>query len=212
MWFIGPPKPSVRTRKRQHDRFVSDLLVCALGRVLDLSASGIRIGVRGRCKLRKGKVIPLTLEAPQGSLTLQAKVVRIVRRGLFVSEVGMEFVGITPRVVRTLKSLAEFGFAADRGIAGSFVGSHEAGDMGGGPRADGQGSAGSAAGPSKLQWAREVLRVDSGASAEEIRAAYRNLARRYHPDAHQSGQKDLDFSELVEAYRTLRDLVHASGD
>jgi hypothetical protein len=215
MWFVGPGKPApVRTRKRRHERYVSDLLTCALGNVLDLSASGIRIGCRGWCKLKRGQVVPLTLQAPQGELTLQAKVVRKVRRGLRAHELGLEFVGMTPRTAASLKSLAEFGFVGSGGgIAGTFVGSHEAGDMGGGPRPSGGGTGTKAtAAQMKLEWAQELLRVDSGATAEEIRAAYRKLARRYHPDSRPGPNADRKFAELVEAYRLLRDRAGAADD
>ena len=49
----------------------------------------------------------------------------------------------------------------------------------------------------------------SGASADEIRSAYRSLARRYHPDKHQKNDlKDLAVEKLVglnSAYETLSD-------
>ena len=49
----------------------------------------------------------------------------------------------------------------------------------------------------------------SGASADEIRSAYRSLVRRYHPDKHQKNDlKDLAVEKLVglnSAYETLSD-------
>ena len=51
----------------------------------------------------------------------------------------------------------------------------------------------------------EVLGVPRGASEEEIRAAYRKLARTYHPDVnHEPGAEDR-FKEISEAYEVLRD-------
>jgi DnaJ-domain-containing protein 1 len=204
MWFAGFGKPAgVRTRKRRHDRYVSDLLDCSLGNVLDLSASGMRVGVRGRCPLSRGQVTTVTITAPQGSLTLQATVVRVVRRGFRTRELGLEFIGMKPRTAAALKSLAQFGFAGGGGgIAGSFVGSREAGGMGGGPRV------GEAAMPKparmKIDQAREALGVTAGASVAEIRAAYRKLARKYHPDARPGPEAAAKFIELAQAYRLLR--------
>jgi curved DNA-binding protein len=51
----------------------------------------------------------------------------------------------------------------------------------------------------------EVLGVPRGASADEIRSAYRRLARQYHPDVnHDEGAEDR-FKEISEAYEVLRD-------
>jgi curved DNA-binding protein CbpA len=57
----------------------------------------------------------------------------------------------------------------------------------------------------------EVLDLGKLASAEEIKAAYHTLARRYHPDRfHQSEPKlrrrvDSAFARIAQAYETLRD-------
>ncbi|OYD07653.1 molecular chaperone DnaJ [Paludifilum halophilum] len=51
----------------------------------------------------------------------------------------------------------------------------------------------------------EVLGVDRNASAEEIRKAYRKLARKYHPDVNQSPDAEQKFKEVAEAYEVLRD-------
>lgn len=180
-----------------------------MGRVLDLSASGIRIAAQGRCKLKLGEIIRLTLDAPQGSLTLSARVVRIERRGFRAHELGLEFVGMKPSTCHALKRLAEFGFVAGAGIAGSTVGSYESGGMGGGPRAASPAELKSSPAKMKLDRARQILCVGSAASAEEIRAAYRKLAHRYHPDAKPGPEAERQFADIVSAYRMLRDAVEA---
>ncbi|MGB7159261.1 MAG: DnaJ domain-containing protein [Tepidisphaeraceae bacterium] len=205
MWFVGPGKPSpARTRKRAHDRYASDLLVCALGQVLDLSGSGIRIGGKGRCALARGQVIPLKLEAPQGALTLKARVVRVTRCGFRAFEVGLEFVGMKPAIARALKNLAEFGFVANPGVTGR----HVPGDVNSGPQIGGNGPAKPVtAGQMKRERACQVLQVGRDASAEEIRVAYRKLVLRYHPDVNSEPNADQQFADIVEAYRMLRDAM-----
>jgi curved DNA-binding protein len=52
----------------------------------------------------------------------------------------------------------------------------------------------------------EILGVTRGASDEEIRRAYRQLARKYHPDANKQDPKAEDkFKEINEAYEVLKD-------
>ncbi|XP_062079063.1 chaperone protein dnaJ 11, chloroplastic [Humulus lupulus] len=54
----------------------------------------------------------------------------------------------------------------------------------------------------------EILRVKSNASQTEIKMAYRNLAKLYHPDASYSAESvsdGLDFIEIHNAYATLSD-------
>lgn len=54
----------------------------------------------------------------------------------------------------------------------------------------------------------EVLRLNPGASAMEIKSAYRSLAKVYHPDAaarRLQECKDGDFIEIRNAYETLSD-------
>ena len=52
----------------------------------------------------------------------------------------------------------------------------------------------------------DTLDVKKGASEEEVKKAYRKLARKYHPDANQ-GDKDAEerFKEIQEAYSVLSD-------
>src|SRR5713101_8781997 len=50
-----------------------------------------------------------------------------------------------------------------------------------------------------------ILGVDRGASAEDIKKAYRKLARKYHPDVSKEPNAKEQFQEVSEAYETLKD-------
>lgn len=51
----------------------------------------------------------------------------------------------------------------------------------------------------------EVLGVSKDASSDEIKKAYRKLARKYHPDVNKSDDAETKFKEVKEAYDVLSD-------
>ncbi len=51
----------------------------------------------------------------------------------------------------------------------------------------------------------EVLSVDKNASPDEIKKAYRKLARAYHPDVNKAADAEAKFKEVQEAYDVLSD-------
>ncbi|UCC87769.1 MAG: DnaJ domain-containing protein, partial [Anaerolineales bacterium] len=51
----------------------------------------------------------------------------------------------------------------------------------------------------------EVLGVGRTASADEVKKAYRQLARQYHPDVSREADAEARFKEINEAYEVLSD-------
>ncbi len=51
----------------------------------------------------------------------------------------------------------------------------------------------------------EILGVNKNASADEIKTAFRNLARKYHPDVNKTPEAEEKFKEINEAYQVLSD-------
>jgi len=51
----------------------------------------------------------------------------------------------------------------------------------------------------------KILGVERGASEDDIKKAYRKLARKYHPDVSKESNAKERFQEVSEAYETLRD-------
>lgn len=53
----------------------------------------------------------------------------------------------------------------------------------------------------------EVLGVEKNATDEEIKKAYRKMAKKYHPDANPDNKQEAEakFKEVNEAYETLSD-------
>ena len=50
-----------------------------------------------------------------------------------------------------------------------------------------------------------ILGVQKTATADEIKGAYRKLARKYHPDVSKEKDAEAKFKEVAEAYQTLKD-------
>ncbi len=51
----------------------------------------------------------------------------------------------------------------------------------------------------------EVLEVGKESSLQEIKKAYKKLAKKYHPDRNKDGDAEKNFKEVQEAYETLSD-------
>src|SRR2546423_9089852 len=51
----------------------------------------------------------------------------------------------------------------------------------------------------------KILGVERNAAEEDIKKAYRKLARKYHPDVSKEANAKEKFQEVSEAYETLRD-------
>ncbi len=51
----------------------------------------------------------------------------------------------------------------------------------------------------------KIMGLESSASAEEIKRAYRKLARKFHPDVSKEVNAEAKFKELGEAYEVLKD-------
>ena len=51
----------------------------------------------------------------------------------------------------------------------------------------------------------EVFGVERTAAQDEIKRAYRKLARKYHPDVNKEAEAEARFKEVGEAYEVLRD-------
>src|SRR6056297_2867821 len=51
----------------------------------------------------------------------------------------------------------------------------------------------------------KILGVDRNAEKDEIRKAYRKLARKFHPDVNKSADAEQKYKDINEAYEVLKD-------
>lgn len=173
--------------RRQHQRHTTDEVTCPLGEVVDLSASGMRVAGRGRSPLPVGATAALKLHFPGGKLAISVEVVWRKRRKLLRYEMGLRFVHLTPSRRAALAALAEFGFI---------------------PTQDG---AKKATGPSAVTATvdlpdyYQILGLTASATASEIKAAFRQLAKQYHPDTSSLTDAAGKFHKVHAAYEVLSD-------
>lgn len=93
--------------RRRHGRVRCDQTQCTLGDVLDLSASGVRVLIRGRVRLKKDSVTPMLLEIGDAVAPVKAKVVWISRAGWFRHTAGLQFVDLTPEQRARVAQIAQ---------------------------------------------------------------------------------------------------------
>jgi len=98
--------PAIPVSRRRHGRVRCEQTRCTLGTVLDLSASGMRVLIKGRPRLHVGEVASMQVEIEGGMLVLRAKVVWLNRVSWFRHVAGLEFVDVQPELHRRLVELA----------------------------------------------------------------------------------------------------------
>lgn len=176
-----------RRGQRAEERFTTDQLTSTLGEIIDLSGSGLRVRRNDTKGIDIGKVFPVTIKSSQCQITLKSRVIRIKRTGFRQVEIGLAFVEIKPGLRNALHHLARFGFIPNLRTTAA-----EPSD------------AKSSAKPALPDF-YGLLQVSPHATDAEIRAAYHQAARRYHPDADRSANRVVMFEAITRAYRVLRD-------
>lgn len=185
---------------RRDERYpVASMLSCKLGEVLDLSGSGMRVRSTGKPQLKRGQVVALTLRAGDKQLRVTTQAVRLRRLGFRSWEIGLRFVELRPSVQAALKTLARFGF-----IPKSKPDIDYSADADAGVNAPPQPSP-------QVAHHYCVLGVTPEATPEQIRAAYRALARQYHPDVNKSEDAAEHFKQVHEAYAVLKSKSSGNG-
>jgi hypothetical protein len=175
---------------RRARRLRTNTLTCDLGAILDISRTGMRVRCPSKPSLRVSQVVPLCLESSGQRLRVSAIAVWIKRRGFRAHEIGLHFVNLTLSLSAAIEALATFGFVdldtaartrRETGPAGEIDMSVE------------------------LPNYYELLGITASATDKEIQQAFRNMARKYHPDVCSDPSAAQHFIQVTEAYEILRD-------
>jgi hypothetical protein len=199
-WF-GLKKPSLEARqadigedpRRGAPRQPTETLNCHLGEVLDISSTGVRVRCPSKPPFSPGAVTTITFTFQGGKLQVRVQERWRKRRGLRgAHEIGMMFVKNSPNVLKAIESLVKFGFLCPDAVAGEK------------PQPKPKKKP-------KLQVSVDlpdyyaVLSLTPDARDDDVHAAYRKLARQYHPDANPSPDAQDRFIGICEAYKILSD-------
>ncbi len=185
---------SKSNQRRSAPRYRTAGLTCEFGEVLDLSTSGMRLRCDAGRACQTGELVTLTLQPGDGSGTLRitGHAVWVKRSGLRQREIGVSFLNLRPSIAASLKTLA---------ATGSLHNAPQVDD------ATAQGTdwqADFAPEPTAEEEHREALGVSAQATLPEIQAAYRQLARRYHPDQSGDAGTQAEFIRITRAYEALK--------
>ena len=238
--------------RRRMPRHATDAVACPLGELLDLSGTGMRVAVKGRCPLKVGQRVPMRLKTPQGAVPVTVEIVWRKRTGLLGNyELGCRFDGLKPNLAVALATIARFGFipaedvkaagassptqrpASDEIPSNTFTAKpsprnspprnsppRNSPPRNSPPRKPPPRNAArpaTASGPASVEASLvlapyfEVLGLASGASRDQIKSAYRQRARQYHPDVAPGEENRRKFLEMREAYDLLMDHARRAG-
>jgi hypothetical protein len=179
--------------RRAAPRQSTDTLSCLLGDVVDISKSGVQICCKSKPPFSEGAVTTLMFSFSDGKLPVSVqerwRKRRFLRRGYLI---GLKFVNNSPNVMNAIESLVMFGFLCPDAVA------------------DEQPKPKPKAKP-KLRVTVDlpdyyaVLCIQPHADGTQVHAAYRLLARQYHPDANKDPGAQDRFISICEAYKVLSD-------
>lgn len=204
------------TNPRRHERHLTEGLTCVSGEVLDLSSGGMRVKSADRPPTKAGATGAFTLCVGAKKLTLQGKVAWIKRGSLLGGpyEYGIQFVGVTGAVAQVLEQIAMYGFvrdgkAEDASASRKWEANGPEGNVRGPGAAAGESpsdrSAPRVTVTADLPCFYQTLGVSFDATEEQIRSAFRSLAKQLHPDVCKEPDAAERFSFITRVYEVLSD-------
>ena len=100
---LTPPRDDER---RRHGRIRTEAVTCSVGRVVDMSASGIRVERKGRRAVSEGDAFTITLKHGDFAMPVDVRVVRVEKKGFRRYVFGLSFEEVNPQIQAKLTQLA----------------------------------------------------------------------------------------------------------
>ena len=95
-------QPSARDA-RKFGRVKVEFTNSSLGDVLDISGGGMRVRSTHRLRFKLGDVVDIGIGSPHGKAVARARIVWLVKNGWRRTDLGCEFLGLTPEARETLR-------------------------------------------------------------------------------------------------------------
>lgn len=170
--------------RRGSERFPTTVISCLLGQASDLSITGMRVLSRQAPPVPLGTMFEFEIESPTAAVTVVGRLVRVDKQFSGQYDLGIEFQRLTPELCEAIESLARTGTIKHRRTGNTADGTNVT---------------------VSLPDLYAQLGVGLDASDDQIQRAFRERARKCHPDVNDSPDAQQLFVELTRAYEVLRD-------
>ncbi len=181
--------------RRGAPRQSTETINCHLGEVIDISSTGVRIRCSGKPPFTPGSVSMITFTYNGGKLKVGVQErwrKRVGWRNTY--EAGLMFVKNSPSVIKAIESLVKFGFLCPDAVEDEN------------PRPQSNAKPKTKVKVSlSLPDHYAILGLTPDAKGEQIHAAYRTMARRFHPDTSDAPDAEARFIDVCQAYKVLSD-------
>lgn len=218
--FLRFTKPKPREQKpRSAKRHRTVGVRCELGTVLDISDSGLRMQVDGKCPVKIGDILALNLRDCAHQVTVRGCVVWVKQAKNACATCGIAFIDVRPGTKEVIEQIAGVGEALAREKQSKEAAESAKVASGGKnavppPNSDTSGGQGEAkkGEPKKgirasidIEDLYELFSLPHTATTDEINQAFRAMARNLHPDKNPLPDAAERFSQISKAYKILRD-------
>jgi len=171
------PSPERPKVSRSNKRYDTRMTDSVLGSVVDLSPDGARIVTRSEPNVRAGHVFEIAIACDGERVFMLSRVAWTRKIDKDLWNIGLHFFDADARARMDLEKLLDR-CASGRELLPTSV---------------------------EVEDLYAVLGVPRESSLDQIRTAYRNLARKYHPDHAPDEESSRRFSRISKSYMVLRD-------
>jgi len=171
------PSPERPKVSRNNRRYDTRMTDSVLGSVVDLSPDGARIVTRSEPNVRAGHVFEIAIACDGERVFMLSRVAWTRKIDKDLWNIGLHFFDADARARMDLEKLLDR-CASGRELLPTSV---------------------------EVEDLYAVLGVPRESSLDQIRTAYRNLARKYHPDHAPDEESSRRFSRISKSYMVLRD-------